>query len=139
MRSTAPIQEDPPPRPAPGDGDPAPVPGYLFVGFEADTTCWRPIQSTIGVRHLIRAGDTPVLAPDWVVDGLRGREDGHGLVEVRASFVKGERVRIATGPLYDKTGLFECADDNDRVIVLLDLLGRQVRVRLPMEAVRTAA
>ena len=48
-------------------------PGYLFVGFDSDETCWRPIQSTIGVRHLIRAGDRPVLAPDWIVDGLRGR------------------------------------------------------------------
>lgn len=114
-------------------------PGYLFVGFDAESTPWRPIQSTISVRHLIRAGDTPVLAPDWVVDGLRGREDGLGLVEVCSSFVKGERVRIATGPLYDKLGVFDHADDNDRVIVLLDLLGRQVRVRLPMEAVRAVA
>ena len=114
-------------------------PGYLFVHFVADATSWRPILSTIGVRHLIRAGDRPVLAPDWVVDGLRGREDGDGLVEVHSSFLKGERVRIATGPLYDRLGVFECASDNDRVIVLLDLLGRQVRVRLPMEAVRTAA
>ena len=114
-------------------------PGYLFVGFEADATCWRPIQSTIGVRHLIRAGDKPVLAPGWIVDGLRRREDEHGLVEVRSSFVKGERVRIESGPLCDQLGVFECADDNDRVIVLLDLLGRQVRVRLPMEAVRAAA
>ncbi len=114
-------------------------PGYLFVGFDAESTPWRPIQSTIGVRHLIRAGDKPVLAPGWIVDGLRRREDEHGLVEVRSSFVKGERVRIASGPFYDRLGVFDRVDEGDRVIVLLDLLNRQVRVRLPMEAVRTAA
>jgi transcriptional antiterminator RfaH len=114
-------------------------PGYLFVRYDVETTCWRPIQSTVGVRHLIRAGDTPVLAPDWVVDGLKGRQNSDGLVEINTPLVKGERVRIASGPLCNNVGVFDSADDNDRVIVLLDLLGRQVRVRLPMEAVQTAA
>ena len=114
-------------------------PGYLFVGFDQQATRWRPIQSTIGVRQLIRAGDRPVLAPGWIVDGLRAREDADGLVEVRSSLAKGEQVRIVSGPLYDHVGVFDCADDNDRVMVLLDLLGRQVRVCLPVEAVRAAA
>ncbi len=114
-------------------------PGYLFVRFDPDSTHWRPIQSTIGVRHLIRAGDMPVLAPDWVVDGLKRRENAEGLVELSASLVKGERVRIASGPLYDQVGMFDHVDDKDRVIVLLDLLGRRVKVRLPAEAIRAAA
>ena len=35
----------------------------------------------------------------------------------------------------DQAGLFESMDDQDRVIVLLNLLGREVRVRLPAEAI----
>ena len=47
-------------------------------------------------------------------------------------FREGEAVQIATGAVSDRIGLFEDLSDDDRVTVLLDLLGRQVRVRVPL-------
>jgi len=35
--------------------------------------------------------------------------------------------------------LFESITDEERVIILLDLLGRQVRVRVPLENVQAVA
>jgi hypothetical protein len=37
------------------------------------------------------------------------------------------------------SGLFEGSTDEERVIVLLDLLGRQVRVRVKLETVQAVA
>ncbi len=37
--------------------------------------------------------------------------------------------------MVDQLGLFQCATDEDRVILLLDLLGRQVKVKLPLDSV----
>ena len=45
---------------------------------------------------------------------------------------------ITEGALNDIVGLFECENGEGRVIVLLDLLGRQVRVRVPLAAVAAA-
>ena len=41
--------------------------------------------------------------------------------------------RAADGPMADHVGLFESMTDEQRVVVLLDLLGRKVRVELALE------
>lgn len=114
-------------------------PGYLFVAMDLASTQWRAIRSTVGIRHLICHGDAPVPVPPGVVEDIRAREDG-GVVPMPApSFAKGEPVEVVDGPLRDQTGFFECVSDNERVIILLTLLGRQFRVPLPFHAVRAAS
>jgi transcriptional antiterminator RfaH len=54
-------------------------------------------------------------------------------------FKPGDRVRIVDGPFTDLEGLFECASDETRVVVLLDLMGRKVKVRVPTETVYACA
>jgi transcriptional antiterminator RfaH len=54
-------------------------------------------------------------------------------------FDKGERVHIVEGALRGLSGLFESTTDEERVIILLDLLGRQVCVRVPLETVQAVA
>ena len=57
----------------------------------------------------------------------------------REPFSKGEVVQITAGPLADQVGLFECTDDDQRNIVLLSLLGREVPVRVGSESLRAYA
>lgn len=118
------------------DWVPAPLfPRYLFVRLDVDTAQWRPILSTIGVIDLIRHGLEPVAVPDAVVDEIRGRHNDGGFVVIKPadSFRKGERVNIVGGAFADQVGLFDCATDEERVVLLLDLLGRQVRVEVALE------
>ena len=116
-------------------------PGYLFVRMDIDRMLWRAIRSTVGIRHLICNGESPVAVPEGVVEDIRAREDETGVVPVRepAPFQPGESVHVTRGVLRDQVGLFECASDEERVVVLLTLLGRQLRVRLPVDAVRAFA
>ena len=44
-------------------------------------------------------------------------------------------MRIIDGPLNDLEGLFDSSTDEERVTVLLNLLGREVTVRVPLETV----
>lgn len=116
-------------------------PGYLFVALDVARERWRSIRSTVGVRGLICEGETPVAVPDGVVDDIRAREDADGLIDVpaRAAFTQGEPLRILDGPLRDQIGLFECASDGDRIVLLLNLLGRQVRWSVASSAVASPA
>jgi transcriptional antiterminator RfaH len=117
---------------------PAPLfPRYLFVALDPTETRWRPILSTVGVSNLVRFGTAPAAVPTEVIDGIRAREDEEGFVAVTcvADLRAGDRVRIVAGPMSDVDALFECARDNDRVTLLLELLGRRVRVRVPARAV----
>ena len=121
---------------------PAPLfPGYLFVAMDVDTERWRAIHSTVGVRYLVCHGEWPAPVPAGIVEAVQARQDENGLValDTPPPFEKGEMVRITAGALRDQVGLFDCATDNERIIVLLELLGRHVKVRVPLDAVRVYA
>ncbi len=121
---------------------PAPLfPGYLFVAMDVETVRWRAIHSTVGVRYLVCHGDWPAPVPAGIVEEVQAREDEQGLVamDTPPPFEKGEQVRITAGAFCDQVGLFDCATDNERIIVLLELLGRHVKVRLPPDAVAVYA
>jgi len=107
-------------------------PRYLFVTVDMVCQRWRAIHSTIGVTRLVCNGDDPVPVADDVIATLRGREDGQGFVTLRQlpRFALGEKVRVLDGVFADCLGLFDGMKDSDRVAVLLDLLGRKVRVVL---------
>ena len=53
-------------------------------------------------------------------------------------FAPGERVRIVDGVFADSLGLFEGMADRERVAILLDLLGRKVRILLDEGAITAA-
>jgi len=116
-------------------------PRYLFIGFDAGLTHWRPIRSTVGVSHLLTAGERPLVAPAWVVEQLRSREDDNGLFSGAGEnpFQRGDAIQITTGPLADHSGIFDGLNDSQRVAVLLDIMGRQVRTLVPLEAIRRAS
>lgn len=116
-------------------------PRYLFVRFDVNAVRWRAIRSTMGVTHLVCQGDLPTPAPDGIVEGIRAREDELGFVSMARDvpFRKGEMVRICDGALAEQLGLFEGVTDEERVILLLDVLGRQIRVKLPLDSIAAYA
>jgi transcriptional antiterminator RfaH len=112
---------------------PAPLfPRYLFVTVDLMCQRWRAIHSTIGVIRLVCNGDAPVAVADVVIETLKARQDGQGFVTLRQRplFALGDQVRVVDGVFADCLGLFDGMKDSDRVAVLLDLLGRKVRLVL---------
>jgi transcriptional antiterminator RfaH len=107
-------------------------PRYLFVSFDTAFHRWRAIQSTFGVARLVCNGDTPASIDGSVIGGLKRRESAQGFIqfERRQRFAIGDKVRICDGVFSDCLGLFESLGDRERVTILLDLLGRKVRVVL---------
>ncbi len=103
-------------------------PRYLFVAVDMAAQRWRSIRSTVGVTRLVCNGDEPAALATSVVAALKRREiDGFVQLE-KARFTPGDRVRITDGAFSSCLGLFEGMRDEERVTVLLDLLGRKVRV-----------
>ncbi len=116
-------------------------PRYLFVHMDVTATPWRAIHSTIGVSHLLCHGDTPIPVPLGVIEEIIEREDRGGLVVMNQSlsFKRGDAVRIVAGAFCDQVGMFVTADDDQRVVILLAMLGRKMNVRLPAESVAAHA
>jgi transcriptional antiterminator RfaH len=124
------------------DWVPVPLfPRYLFIGMDLAVARWRAIRSTIGIAGLVCHGDRPTAVPAGIVEAIQARENDKGVVTLPAAplFDKGDRVDITEGALRGLSGLCEGTTDEERVIILLDLLGRQVRVQVPLETVQAVA
>jgi transcriptional antiterminator RfaH len=115
-------------------------PCYLFVAIDIQRQRWRSISSTVGVSHLVGNGDHPTEVASTVIESLRSREDAGGLVQLpqRSRFAAGDKVRLLDGAFVDCIGLFEGMRDSERVAVLIELLGRRVRVLLDGGSVAAA-
>jgi transcriptional antiterminator RfaH len=115
-------------------------PRYVFVAVDLAAQRWRSIYSTIGVARLVCNGDDPAAVADAVVSALKSREDARGFITLdsRPGFRPGERVRVLDGAFSSCLGLFEGMADRERIAILLDLLGRKVRVVLDADLVAAA-
>jgi transcriptional antiterminator RfaH len=114
-------------------------PGYLFVNLDPDRCRWRSINGTVGVRAILSNGDAPLAVPDRIIDEIKAREDETGAVKLAApTFARGQVVRLLEGPMADVNGLFEEMRDENRVVLLVSLLGRKVRMQVPAAAVAAA-
>ena len=115
-------------------------PRYIFVAIDMATQRWRSIQSTFGVSRLVTNGEDPATVPDGIVHALRQREDERGFIgiDTKPTFTPGDKVRVLAGAFMDSAGFFNGIADRDRVSILLDMLGRQVRVLLDADMVAAA-
>ena len=115
-------------------------PRYLFVAVDLASQRWRSMHSTIGVARVVCNGEAPAMVADGVVDGLRRRESAEGFVRLdqRPNFAPGAPVRVLDGVFSACVGLFDGLTDGQRVAILLDLLGRKVRVVLDEMSVAAA-
>ena len=110
-------------------------PGYLFVRVNADLQRWRPILSTYGVRTLVRCGDRPSFLDDRFVEGLQAREIDGAIVRPTSPYEPGQRVKMAGGAFDGLIATILEMDEKDRLVVLMDLLNRQTRVRVDAHCV----
>ena len=104
-------------------------PRYLFINFDLMVQSWRPIISTSGVHTIVSNSDGPIAISDDVISSLFARADSEGIFEIDLNTPQpGDRVRIESGPMSDLEGIFQVKHDSDRVMLLLKLMGREVRV-----------
>ena len=115
-------------------------PGYLFVAVDLDCQRWRAINSTFGIQKLVCQGDMPSMVPSGIVEELIARHDDNGYVrlEPQRSLVKGDVVRVLEGAFSSCLALFEGVADSERAAILLDMLGRKVRVVVDSESIVAA-
>lgn len=115
-------------------------PRYLFVGLNREAMPWRPVLSTVGVTNVVCGGDEPIAVPPGIIETLRRREREGAFNELTPTrrLKPGDRVRIIEGPFEDLVGRLLAAGDDERVFILLDLLGRTVKAQVSAAAVEAA-
>lgn len=112
-------------------------PRYIFVGMDLDVARFRSIHSTLGISYLLMNGDRPATVQKAIIDDLKAQEITAGVVPINTivPFSKGDKLIVLEGSLQDHIVTFESLDDKGRVQLLLNFLGREVKVSLSPNAV----
>ncbi len=107
---------------------------YLFIFLCDETDDWSPIRSTRGVMRIIRFGQTPARVPADFVETLRARETDAGMhIVAEPGYRPGDSVRIAGGSMAGYDAVFAARTSKERVLLLLNIAGKEARVQLPIE------
>ena len=113
-------------------------PRYLFVQLDIGVDDFAPIRSTIGVLGLVRFGNNPAVMPQHLIGAIQQQEQRiFTQAKIQPNWKPGDRVEILTGPFAGLNGIFEKADNEERVIILLEMLGRNNRIVVNTDSVIT--
>jgi transcriptional antiterminator RfaH len=113
-------------------------PRYLFISLDTKQDNWAPIRSTVGVTSLVRFGMEPAAVPVELIELLKSREDAQGIQDLPAEEPKpGERIRILEGPMSGYEGVLLAKTSRERVVVLLDIVGRKTRAKVDLSNLET--
>jgi transcriptional antiterminator RfaH len=109
-------------------------PRYLFLGVAVGHQAMGPVRSTVGVANVVRFGSDYTVVPHSVVENLRGRADpatGLHCLHGYTVFEPGSNIRIVAGVFDGLEGVFQRESGDERVVLLLGLLGCDTVVQLP--------
>ena len=106
-------------------------PRYLFIVLDLGRDRWRSVNGTFGVDRLLMRSGEPEPVPRGLVEQLTENAQADGLVRPCSTLKIGDSIRVTAGPFAELLGTLERLDDNNRVRVLLDLLGGKIPVLLP--------
>ena len=115
-------------------------PRYVFVALDLDVDRWRSVNGTVGVSRMVCRSERPAALPGGVVEGLRISEIEEGVVPLSrlVLFDAGAKLRVLDGAFAGHTGVYHSMSEAERVVLLFDLIGREVRVEIPIHAVEAA-
>ena len=111
-------------------------PGYLFVQLNEKTQNWSPINSTKGVSHFVKFGSNFAKVSINVVEFIKTQQ--HITTEKLKNlnqFKSGDKVQISDGAFKNCVAIFKCYKPDERVILLMNLLGHEQSFSLNKESV----
>ena len=105
-------------------------PGYMFVSFETASAPWRKINSTLGVSRIVTFSDVPKAVPYGLIKALKEKSEKNDASETVLKFSKGDTVLVNSGPFAEFITKIESIDAQQRIWVLMEIMGRETRVQI---------
>ncbi|MBN2163221.1 MAG: hypothetical protein JXR25_06805 [Pontiellaceae bacterium] len=108
-------------------------PGYIFVRFDMSDGK-RAVEHSPGIMGLPMFGDRYVAVPESVIDSLKADLDDQGSVNAALPLAVGDETTILEGSMRGlRVKVIKVMPAEDRVSVLLELLGTLVEAEFPSD------
>ncbi len=110
-------------------------PGYLFAKFDLEQQL-SAVRSAAGVAGVLHFNQSYLPVPDSVIAELRELSGQDELIEITEQYAAGDAVEIVAGSFFGIHGLVRTyVPAKERVVVLLEFLGREAEVEVEASAV----
>jgi transcriptional antiterminator RfaH len=115
-------------------------PRYLFIRLDSTQSgkSWGPIRSTLGVSRLVTFGFDPARVDPLLIDLIKVHTKQIE-AEPDKIYHAGERLLITEGPFVGIEAVFEMDDGESRAMVLIELLSKPTRLKLPISSLSKAS
>jgi len=116
-------------------------PRYLFIRLDNVLGNWSKIRSTRGVAKMVRFTDMPAIAPDSLIEALRSQCIQDNIIDTTEEkpfvFEKGDEIEITDGSFRGITAMIKEQVAEDRVLLLLTLLGKEQELEISLNQVKS--
>jgi len=110
-------------------------PGYIFIQLDKDIENWSSIRSTKGVSNFVRFGLNYAKAPDNIIEFIKENQIITAKkIKNLSSFKEGDKVQITDGVFKNYIAIFKSFKPDERVILLMKLLGQQQVINVKKES-----
>jgi len=111
-------------------------PGYMFIRFDRAESNWHKINNTYGVSRLITFNSILKSVPNNIIDSLMKRYDLSGKLLPIKKLRKGDQVTVLMGPFANFIATVEKYEADQRIWILMDLMGRKTKIKTSSNALK---
>ncbi|MDC1489155.1 transcriptional activator RfaH, partial [Amylibacter sp.] len=108
-------------------------PGYMFITFDRTKPQWHKINNTYGVSRLVTFNSILKSVPPKTVDNLMTRCNLAGKLLPVKKLKDGDQVKVLSGPLANFIATIETYETDQRIWILMDLMGRKTKIQAASE------
>jgi len=117
-------------------------PRYLFIRLDDVLGNWSKIRSTRGVARMVRFTDMPAKVPDSLIEELRSQCIEDNIIDTTKDrpfvFEKGDEIEITEGSFRGLKAIIKAQVAEDRVLLLLNLLGKEQELEISLNQVKSS-
>ena len=103
--------------------------GYMFITFDRTESKWHKINNTYGVSRLLTFNSALKPIPATFINNLMEKYDSSGKLLPVKKLKKGDQVKVSKGPFASFVATIEKYEDDQRVWILMDLMGRKSKIQ----------
>ena len=111
-------------------------PSYMFIAFNRTETKWHKINNTYGVSRLVTFNANLKPIPTIFIDNLMKRYDCSGKLLPIKKLKKGDQVKVLKGPFANFIATVETYETDQRIWILMDLMGRKTKIQTPSDTLQ---
>jgi transcriptional antiterminator RfaH len=111
-------------------------PGYMFISNEINQTPWHKVNCTLGVSKLLTLNNAPHFVPQSIISNIMAKCNQKGVLVSPNHFSNGDSVRLIDGPFNDFLGTVETINKDQRIWILLELMGQARRTSIKAEKLK---